>query len=661
MSRRRWVVLLLALGCHRRAPAQPPLVNEDLRFRLAWPGEGWSLLDAREARGVVPDAVAGVRGAKGVNGAVIVESLDPPDLEAVAQQIADNVGVRDKKLSAFSKLTFAGEKAVRWGTTGTINGMVVRFEHTVFAHERHLYQVLAFAAGNMARADGSDFRPFTDAFSLLPGPVHDRVESVRVADAAGIGWRLQSGIYESAAYGLRVVPRPGWHVSVGAELARMNASAEFGLSRNSPQAFVVTLAERAPPERERASYASGIIARTVHAVNAAVTPRPIDVEVGGVTVSMTEYTTTGALPLRYLHGVLFQGREALQIVGWSTSAEGEAGRAAIIEGLGAIELLDDQARARLRRELEGKPDPHSQVGPDFSFRRDLYRDFGRGFSFRRSGLWRLIAGDRAREHHQGAVLWLDEPAMGLLAFVTVTPTEADADAEAAHRQEAAARLFKPEGPTPAKLGGLPALRSTGVVQTETVRLQWEVTTLLRDRRLFAVHLWGLPADLTPARAEIDRLLASFEFGGPHLEPPTAHEGRYRDQRLGFSYQPPEGTWQSRDITPGGVAADMHMVGWTRASREIIVGAVGIYEQSPGAALKGMESRLGAMMGDDLEREPGTLGGERCQKSRGRKGLSRMEMYVLERDGIAYMMIVSAPLIGASSFFSSAPAGFSFLD
>jgi len=189
------LVVVVVLSCHRKAPSPPPLVNEDLRFKVAWPGEGWSLLDARAARAAVPDAVAGARGGKGVHGSVIVENVDAPDLEGVARHIADNIGVRDKKLSPFSKLTFAGEPAVRWGTTGTINGLPVRFEHTVFAHQHHLYQVLAFAAGNMAASDGRDFRPFTNAFSLLPGPVRDRADTVKVADAAGVGWRLRAGVY----------------------------------------------------------------------------------------------------------------------------------------------------------------------------------------------------------------------------------------------------------------------------------------------------------------------------------------------------------------------------------------------------------------------------------------------------------------------------------
>jgi hypothetical protein len=185
--------------------------------------------------------------------------------------------------------------------------------------------------------------------------------------------------------------------------------------------------------------------------------------------------------------------------------------------------------------------------------------------------------------------------------------------------------------------------------------------VVRERRLYTVNVWGLPPDMAAARAEIERMLAAFKFSGPHLEKPGTHGSHYRDLRLGFAYLPPAGPWQSKDVTPAGVAADMRMVGWNRSGREIIVGALGINDQAPGAALEGMEARMRAMMGDDVERHPGVLGGQRCQKARGRKGLSRMEMYVLERDGIAYMLIASGPLIGQGSFFEEAAAGFAFLD
>jgi hypothetical protein len=634
-------------------------VDEDLRFQVTWPGEGWTLLDAGRARERVPDAVAGAEGRKGVHGAVIVERIEATDLAAVAARIAGNVQLQGKAVTSFTPLTFAGEKAIRWGTSGTINGTAVHFEHTVLLHEGHLYQVLVYAPGGMDAWDDREFRAFTQAFSLLPGPVRDRADVVAVADAAGVGWRLRGGVYENAAHGVRVTPRSGWRVAVGNELDRLNASAEFGLVRSSPDAYVVALCERAPPESERAAYTAGTIGRTARTVGGAVVERPSKVEIAGVSVSLTEYTTSDVVPLRYLHGMLFRGREAIQLLGWTAVAGGDEARDALVAGLGAIELLGDDARLRLRRELEGRPDPRSLVGPDWSFRRDVYRDFGRGFLFRRSGLWRLEAGDRADAHHDGAVLWLDEPALGLMAYVTVARTEADA--ETAHRQEAAARLFAPEGPMPAQLGGLGALRSSGEVRSETVRLRWEVTTLRLDRQLYTVHVWGLPADMVPARAEIDRLLGAFQFGGSRLEPPAARDGVYRDPRLGFSYRPPAGHWESEDLTPSGAAGGMRVRHWSRGGHDIVATAVAIQDQSPPVVRATMEYHMRAMLGAEAEPETATIGGQRCQKASRRKGLLRREVYALDRDGIAYLLMVSAPFIGSGSFFASAPAGFAFLD
>jgi hypothetical protein len=662
MRRRlRWsgvaALVLMGLSCRGRG-AHPPVVNEDYRFQLAWPGQGWTLLEGREARAVVPDAVAAARGLKSVHGAIIVEKLEVPDLEAMAREIAGQTAVRDRKVSPFETLDFAGQKAVRWRTTGTMNAMPVQFEHTIFAHQQHLYQVLAFSGGDLASADGSDFRPFTQAFSLLPGQVRDRVETVKVSDVAGIGWRVRGGVYESASYGLRAVPREGWHVTVGTELVRMNASAEVGLTRAGPEAHLVVLAERAPPEDERTAYTDGLIERTIRAMGAKREGEPMTIKVAGTPVPMVEYSTGGAIPVRYLHGVLFHGRDAFQLLGWSLDSEGASGHAAVVEGLGGFEFLDDPSRTALRQQLAGQLDPRAQVGPMFSLRRDVYRDFGRGFSFRRAGLWRVDAGDEARHHDTSAILWLTEPALGLFATVSTEPTTADS--LTAHRRETADRLAQPKGPMLAHVGGAPALRSSGIVQGTAIRTQWEVTTLVRDGQLVTINVWGLPADMAAAREAIDQMLAAFHFGGPALEPPGTRERRYRDQRLGFSFQPPAGEWSSQDITPAGVAAQMKLVGWKNGTREIMVGGLATNGRAPGAALQGMEERL-ASMGGKVEREEATLGGLHWQRSRARKGLTQTDMYLVERDGIAYLIMLTAPFVGQDEFFAQAPAGFSFLD
>jgi hypothetical protein len=198
------------------------------------------------------------------------------------------------------------------------------------------------------------------------------------------------------------------------------------------------------------------------------------------------------------------------------------------------------------------------------------------------------------------------------------------------------------------------------VRSETVRLEWEVTTLLLDRQLYTVHVWGLPADMAPGRTEIDHLLGAFQFGRSRLEPPAARDGVYRDPRLGFSYRPPAGHWESQDLTPPQAGA-MHMRRWSRGGQEIVAGAIAIEDQSPAVVRASVAQHLRDVMGGEVEPETTTLGGQRCGKASGRRGIQRREVYALDRDGIVYTLMLSAPFIGSGAFFGAAPAGFSFLD
>jgi hypothetical protein len=648
-------VVVLALACRRPAET-PPLVNEAYQFQLRPPGVGWGLVEGAAARGMVPDAVAGANGPHGVNGVIIVEALESEDLEGVARHIASQIRVRDRKLTDFRAVDFAGEKAIRWGTSGTLNGMAARFDHTIFLHQKHLYQVLAFAAGGLA-AD-ADFEPFRAAFSLLPGQVRDPAREMAAADGTGVGWRLRKGTYENAAYGLRMVAPPGWHVCVGIELATMDASSEVGLSREAPQAHLLVLAERAPPPAGRKRFADKLIRDAIARAGAERLPKPVPVTIAGTSVEAAEYVVKGAIPRHYLHAVLFSGRQVVQVHGWTVGEPGDSA-ALIKEGMAALQVLDEPARERLRRELGRAVDPVSQVGSGFSFRRDRYRDFARGLGFRRTGLWRVQAGDLAKAHDEVSFLWLEEPALGLYASVQMT--DEPGDARRAHVRLAEARLGKVGAPERASLGHNPALRSAGPVHTPTLELRWEMTTQLRQRRLLVVNVWGLTEDMLPARAAIDQMLDSFSFEWADVQPPGARDGQYRDLRMGFSFRPPAGAWQSQDQTPPGFAAAANMVTWSQTGRDIMIAAVGTRGQARGDVLRAVEERTRALVGGDVPREPVQIAGRTWRRARGRKGLMQVEVSTTEKDGIMYMLMLSAPFIGHGTFFEDATAGLALLD
>ena len=177
------------------------------------------------------------------------------------------------------------------------------------------------------------------------------------------------------------------------------SSAELG--RAQLAAGLHRRAGRARPARgERTDYRRGIVARTVQAVSGTVVPTTIQA-FGGRRGRTAERVC--------------DGRAAAAALSARRALPGPRGHPA--DGLDAGERRGGRpGRHRRRpgqhraargpgsgpgcaRSWRGSWIPRSQVGPDFSFRRDVYRDFGRCFSFHRSG---PVAGDGGRSRQRSA-------------------------------------------------------------------------------------------------------------------------------------------------------------------------------------------------------------------------------------------------------------------
>src|SRR5262249_31380813 len=161
-----------------------------LRFSLKAPSDERRLIPRAEIRGITPDAVAGAEQMKtGIYGAIIVEQIPGVKLDAAAAQIRSTLKLSDQKQTPLETTTVVGKEARRWMTTGSLNGLTFRFQHTLFVHQDHLYQLVAWGALTVTADDGSSFRPFVDAFTLLDGDVK-LPASAPTADASGVGWRV---------------------------------------------------------------------------------------------------------------------------------------------------------------------------------------------------------------------------------------------------------------------------------------------------------------------------------------------------------------------------------------------------------------------------------------------------------------------------------------
>lgn len=103
--------------------ATQPMIDEDYRFKLDWPGTGWKLMTEQEIRKLSPDAVAGaIHPTDRIYGAIIVESAGNSELSQLARAIADNRPVEGAEFTDFEEIQLAGKPAIRFGMEGRAEG-----------------------------------------------------------------------------------------------------------------------------------------------------------------------------------------------------------------------------------------------------------------------------------------------------------------------------------------------------------------------------------------------------------------------------------------------------------------------------------------------------------------------------------------------------------
>ena len=80
--------------------------------------------------------------------------------------------------------------------------------------------------------------------------------------------------------------------------------------------------------------------------------------------------------------------------------------------------MDDVEQKAADLALKAIPDTQNYVGPDFSLRRGIYRNFSMNFLWHKpEGYWRIKVGQEARLVNEDATLFIEEPASGLYGLV----------------------------------------------------------------------------------------------------------------------------------------------------------------------------------------------------------------------------------------------------
>jgi len=644
------------------------LEDEDYRFRLEQPNRRWEMMSEEEVQRIVPDASAGMMNehAKLV-AVVIVEQAPAEQLEPLVRSIVEGAPLEKKSVTHFDHVRFSDQDAIRYLMTGEINGVAYRYANTIFFSQDHLYQVITWGSVAGTEADGSSFEEVWRAFSLIDGPVRGRQVTRTVADTHGVGWRVSGGIFESAVYGLRLRPGGGWRVAIGAELDGINESAEVGLVRRAPQLTVLMIPERAPTE-DRAAIEQNLVTQTAAGLGPPCPDKDVSAMIGDDNVRLRCFSGPGGEPFEYFYGLVYHELFAIQILAWlPTRLDADVARL-LREALAAVELLDRPTRARLSTELGALPDPQNRVGSSYSLRRGIYQDFAHGLSWTKpEGFWRLRVGDEARTLEQAALLSVEHPATGIWGMLL--QTAAPADGPEAYHQAVRGQLAgaaTTATPRPQAAGAATALVSELRSTALDVPFVYRLATVVHGPRAYQLVLWGTPANVAAAGAELDAAIAGWSFTAAGLPMVTSTPGRYQDHRLGWSLTLPDKPWTFTDLTGDGVRALGSTVQWQHEEVTIMISSLCAVQEGQDERwyvdqlTRIYADHLGGALSDRAERREATIDGEPALHLRWR-GRDSVDAYVTTRDKTIYALLISQGKLALDWPLEEILAGFHFSD
>jgi hypothetical protein len=616
--------------------------SEAYRFTIAAMPAPWRALDERSARELVPDAIAGVTDGGGRYAVVIAEAAPEGELEELARFLVDSMGLEGFELIAFEPTTFRDLPAYRAEVGGRVNDLDVRYESVIFLREGYLFQALGFGLGSGVRP--GTFAPFFDAITLLEGEITGAAAMREVPDTAGVGWRVAGGKFESAVYRLAVAPPEGWRVAVGAELRQMNGDAEIGLVHVNPEAYVTVIAERAAGV-DRAAFATMLLEtgdglrRRAQAFDASVAGRP---------VTLHRFTLESP-PIEMWRGVFFEGDTCYQVVAWYMGGLREKALEALPAAFASIRVMSEAEADALAAALEAGRDPQNRVGSDFALRRGVYRDFARGFAWRKpEGFWRVLAGDEARAENPDALLVLEAPALGVFGTLVGEPVFAVNGPE---YHEACRALMAPDpealpAPREVTVGGRPALVSVFDGAPGEAAIRYQLATIVEDDVALQMVFWGLTGNMESSAAQLDRALEGFVFP-PHLSAVEANADTYTDVRLGYALDLPDGRWRRRDMTPEAMLPVSSFTHWTAGDDNIVVVAMCALKEGQDArwfqsfTRDLVRERLGTAISGAPARSTARLGGAPAERLTWKDKTGSLDLFVCVSDLTAYAVVVAS--------------------
>ena len=328
----------------------------------------------------------------------------------------------------------------------------------------------------------------------------------------------------------------------------------MALAHAGTESYVVLLTE--PAASDDAEALERGMRESLRAGLGGVAPQSeFEARVDGRRRSFREYHANVGIEIRYLHSAWVEDGLAHQIIAWHLPANAERARAALPAALAGIEMLGAQEQRRLADEIGALPDVDDSVGLHHSLRGGVYRDFERGFQWRKpdGGFWRASVGQAARDQSADAAVMFSEKRSGLFGQIVVEP-RGGFDGPAYHdavirRMRMALARSELSGPARVAGSGADGLQSTLRGRLDGLDLTWSVTTFVWNREAAKVLVWASTQNFERHAEEVRAAVENFRVHAGGLPETVSTPSRYADHRLGFALSLPRGAEAPVDITP----------------------------------------------------------------------------------------------------------------
>lgn len=555
-------------------------VDDAFRFRVVPRAKSSRIVLPEEAQALSPDALAGAATIKGAWAIIIGEYLPDTDIAVYADQVVaamSSVG-EDFKQGKVLDLEHFGLPARETIVSMTTEGIPFNYHLRVYRNGDHCFQVLAWGLKGVVKP--AELQTLVECFDVLPGAVEDRPESFATESAQGIGWRVRDGIYESLPLRLRVEAKGSWNVLAGRELAQISYYDDVGLAMSRPDGFVTIQGFREDPASMQASREWAEDGWSEDE-NVTVLEGTLELLCCGEPVTLRRSKETGGLESHWLQGAVEVKGTLLIVEAWTIPAFADDLESAMADAFASIQILDEEAAVKLRKELVSAPDPQVVFGREATLLNGTFNHHVCGIrSTKPTGLWDYTAEPDAEEFGEDIVLAAAEIETGISVRVEVLEWERE-NLRGAHVNSLVnewghfpSREDVPE-PTRLEIGGRSAIQSDFVVEDDFGNVfAYRVVTILDRGRRIEMSIRDEHGDLKALLPIAGAWLKGLTILDAGTEPITLDGDRLSMNRLGVVFTTPEGNWKGEPLDlPKEIEHLSRGYAWKDGRRDLIVLAV----------------------------------------------------------------------------------------